>query len=473
MNRPAPSHQTSTRSSVTFAKAIYTRRAIQLTAFGLVLLGSVRTPAPLAAQGLRKQISSLFIFGAGGDPLFLVGSADSHNPVDVQAHGNHFIPASAAANGSLISFVTESISGNVANVPISAASGGATFRFEAGVPVKTSTSAGPVFGERAQTLGRGRVLAGINQSNYHFESLRGVDLRDIELIFTHENVDFPGCSEESGGDCKKMGIPALENDIMQFRLSLDLSVKVTSLYVTYGVFDRLDVGLLVPLVSTTLRGESAAQIIPFGGPTAVHFFAGTPENPVLSATRSTSGSSFGLGDVAVRVKLNVRETERTSVALLADARFPTGSTDDLLGEGSFAARGVAIISSRFGSFAPHLNTGYLYRRDARQTDSFLGTIGFDELLAEHVTMAADLIGELQVGDSKLALPKPVEYDAPFRRTIVPTTIPTMRDDLFNGSFGFKFTAGPGLTVITNALFPLNKGGLRPGVSYTIGAEYAF
>jgi hypothetical protein len=248
---------------------------------------------------------------------------------------------------------------------------------------------------------------------------------------------------------------------------------VTALYVTYGVFDRLDLGVFVPLVSTDLRGESTAQIIPFGGPTATHFFAGTPENPVLSASRATEGSSFGLGDVAVRAKLNVRETPRTSVALLGDARFPTGSRDDLLGSGSFAAHGLAIISSKFGSFAPHLNAGYVYRHTAQQSDAVLGTIGFDQLLGEHVTMAADLVSELQVGDSKLTLPAQVQYDAPFHRTISPTTIPDMRDDLFNGSFGFKLMTDGGVTLITNALFPLNRGGLRPGVSYTVGVEYAF
>jgi hypothetical protein len=28
-------------------------------------------------------------------------------------------------------------------------------------------------------------------------------------------------------------------------------------------------------------------------------------------------------------------------------------------------------------------------------------------------------------------------------------------------------------VVTNALFPLNRGGLRPGVSFTGGVEYTF
>src|SRR3954468_12677186 len=109
------------------------------------------------AQGLREKISQLFIFGAGEDPLFLGGSADPSNPASIQAHGAHFVPSAVSQNGSLISFLTTAISGNVANAPIGSTSGGSTFRFEAGVPVRTSISSGPIFAERAQTLGRGRA----------------------------------------------------------------------------------------------------------------------------------------------------------------------------------------------------------------------------------------------------------------------------------------------------------------------------
>lgn len=438
----------------------------------LVLL--LTAPSDVAhAQGLRGKISSLFIFGGGDEPLFLAGSADPNNPASIQAHGRHFVPASAAENAAVIGFITDAIGANIANVPIGSTSGSTTFHFEGGVPVKTSTSAGPIFAERAQTLGRGRVLAGVNRSGFSFKSLRGVDLNNLQLDFTHENVDFPGCDAQFGDQCSKMGVPPLENDVIDVRLSLDIDVHATALYATYGVTDRIDVSAVVPIVETDVRGESDAQIIPFGGPTAAHFFSGTPENPGLGASRTTQGSATGLGDVAVRVKTNLRQTPRTSAALLADARFPTGSQDDLLGAGFFTARALAIVSSRVGDVSPHLNVGYLYRAGSRTNDAVLGTVGFDQLLAEHVTLAADVISELQVGTSTLELPAPVTYNAPFRRTVQPTSIPDTRDDIVNGSFGGKFTFAGSATLILNALFPLNRGGLRPGVAYTAGLEYTF
>jgi hypothetical protein len=425
------------------------------------------------AQGLRGKISDLFIFGDGQTQLFLAGSGDPNNPANLRAHGEHFVPSSAAENFAVISFITDALGRNVANMPIGSTSGSETFSFAGGVPVRTSTSAGPIFAERPQTLGRGRVLAGINRSGFRFATIRGVDMHNIDLAFTHQNVDFPGCAETFGDNCSKYGVPSFENDVMEFNLSLDLDVKVTSFFVTYGINDKVDIGLVVPVVEADFRGESRAEIRPFGGTTANHYFAGTSANPTLSAERQTNGSATGLGDVALRMKANYRTTDRASVAFLIDARLPTGSEKDLLGAGKFSGRALAIVASRFGDFSPHVNIGYLHRAGDTQNDAVLGTVGFDQRLGSSVTLAADLVSELQVGDSNLELPQPVHYEAPFRRTVNPTEIPDVRDDIVNGSFGFKIRAARNLTAVINSLFPLNRGGLRADLTYTAGIEYSF
>jgi hypothetical protein len=438
---------------------------------GLVVM--LLPAAGIEAQGLRGQISQLFIFGSGQDPLFLAGSADPNNPASIQVHGNHFVPAAAEGNGTIISFITGAISTNVADFPFSAASSGATFRFEGGVPVRTSISSGPVFAERAQTLGRGRTLIGVSYNSFSYRTLRGNDLDRIILTFTHANVDNPACDSIQGQDCAPMGVPTLENDLMVFTLSLDLDVSVTSFVLTYGVSDRLDVGLAVPVVSTSLRGSSRAEIIPFGGPTAAHFFAGTPDDPELSASRFVEGSATGLGDLALRVKLGLRSTPRSGIALLADARFPTGGEKDLLGSGRFSGRFLAVVSGRFESFSPHANVGYLFREGELQNDAVLATLGFDHLMAPWATLALDLIAQLQVGDSKLLVPGTVFIERPFNRTVTPTSIPDRRDDVVNGSVGVRLTTARDLTVVLNTLWPLNRGGLRPNVLWTGGLEFSF
>lgn len=428
---------------------------------------------PLSAQHLRDDLSQLFIFGSGQDPLQLGGTSDPNNPESIRIHGNHFVPAAVASNGTLISFLTNSIGSNVANVPLSTTSGGSTFSFQGGVPVRTSTSSGPIFGERAQTLGRGRILAGLTRTEVHFKTLRGVDLDNIGFIFTHANSDFPGCDSIAGGDCSLLGVPTLENETITLNLALEVNLSVTAFLLTYGVTDRIDVGVALPVVSTSLRGSSNAQINPFGPPPAVHFFGGTPDNPVLTAARSVDGSATGVGDVDGRVKVNLRRSEPLSVAVLADVRFPTGSEEELLGSGAFAARGLAILSARFGNFSPHANVGYLYRGGQFENDAVLGTLGFDHLLAPWATLAVDVISQLQVGESPLVVPGPVEIQAPYHRTIVPSVIPDRRDDLVDGSFGVKLTAAPGLTVVGNTEWPLNRGGLRADLIWTVGMEYNF
>ncbi|MEO6445485.1 MAG: hypothetical protein ABIZ91_01865 [Gemmatimonadaceae bacterium] len=437
---------------------------------GILLL---LAPSVVQAQRLRDRLSQLFVFGPGQDPLFLAGSATSSNPASLQAHGRHFVPSANAENGSVINFITRSLASRVAAVPIGATTSGETFSFEGGIPVATSTSAGPIFAERSQTLGKGRVFAGIARSSFGFTSLRGMPLSALRLTFTHENVDFPGCSEQQGNDCKKYGVPLLENESMDFDLNLDIHVNVTSFVLTYGIGNRVDAGIVIPLLNTSFNGTSSAQIIPFGSTSAAHFFAGTTDYPVLNATRSTSGSAFGIGDVAARVKVNVHQTATTGIAFLLDQRFPTGDKNDLLGAGKGSTRFLAVLSSSFGQFSPHVNAGYSHTADREQNDYVLAIAGFDQVLGKRVTLAADVVSEFQVGSSRLLLPKPVTLESPYRRELHPTSIPDIRDDIINGSFGLKFRPASRTTLVTNALFPLNEGGLRSRITYTLGFEYAY
>ncbi len=438
-----------------------------------IVLTALAVAVPASAQQLRDKVNDLFIFGSSDNPLFLAGSADPSNPASIQAHGKHFIPAAVGQNGTLIAFLSSAIGASVANLPIGATSGGETFQFVGGVPVATSSSHGPVFAERAQTLGAGRVLVGASVNVFHFREVRGVDLHGVELNFTHQNVDFAGCDSIYGASCAQYGVPTLENDFIQMNLSLDLNVTSTVFVLTYGLRDWIDVGVAVPLVTTSLRGTSNAQVVPFGGPTAAHFFAGTPANPVLSASRSVEGAATGVGDLSARVKLRLGQGEHSAFAVLADARFATGSEADFLGSGNTSIRGLGVVSARFGAFSPHANVGYVHHTGGIQTDAVLATAGFDHVMAPWATLAVDLLAELQAGESKLTIPKPVTLTVPFKRTITPSNIPNGRDDIVNASFGFKLQAARGLTIVANVLWPINRGGMRPNAAWTTGLEYNF
>src|SRR3989454_5130422 len=237
-------------------------------------------------------------------------------------------------------------------------------------------------------------------------------------------LPISACDSLVGSSCTPYGVPTHENDVIDLKLALDLDMTITSFFVTFGLLDRVDIGVVLLIVSTSLRGTSFAQIVPFGGTTAQHFFGGTAANPELSTSRFVDGSATGVGDIATRVKVNLMRSERTNFSVLGDVRFPTGTAEDLLGSGHVAARGLGILSARFGAFSPHANVGYLFHGGSSQNSAVLATVGFDHVMAPWAAIAVDLVSELQVGESKLRLPGTVTFDLPFRRTAEPTNIPT-------------------------------------------------
>jgi hypothetical protein len=404
---------------------------------------------PLFAQDMRSTINQLFTFGDCGQPLCL----------DLpDAHGNHFLPAVAAGNQTVIGFLTDAISQSAANTPLSATSSGETFTLVGGLPVRSSTSAGPIFGERAQTLGRGRFYIGANVTGIQFTTINSAPLDNILINFAHQDVGNPG-----------EGDPEFENDILQLRMNLDMSVTVASIFATWGILDFMDVGVAVPFVRTRLSGTSDAQIQPFGS-VAVHRFGGTDIDPILRATTSASGTSSGIGDVVGRIKINLGQGRTLGAAILADVRFPTGSEKDLRGAGSSSIRAMAVGSAQFGNFAPHINLGYLSRTAALQNDAVLATLGFDNLMASWATFAADIISEWQVGDNPISLPGDIVFIAPFQRRIPSISIPDRRNNLINLATGLKFNVRGGAVLVVNAIAPLRKAGLQPDFIWTVGLE---
>lgn len=423
------------------------------------LAGLALSALSVSAQGtgLRTRLTTeLFTFGTCGQPLCLDGA--------LVGHGNHFIPAQLAGTGSVLALLSNAIGTSVANTPVSAASSGATFSFVGGLPVRTSGSAGPIFGERAQTLGRGRFFVGVNVTGQHFERLRGVRLDNLQFNFTHEDVTPTG-----------QGDPDFENDIIQVNVAMNVDLLVTSMFASWGIVDGVDLGLSVPFVHTAIRGQSVAQILPFGsGGTPLHAFGyDLNGDPVLTAVAQTDGSETGLGDVAGRVKINLLQSGTVGVAILGDARFPTGDEENLLGSGKFSGRGLGIVSLKFGNFSPHANVGYVVRDADTESNGVLATLGFDHLVGSWATMAFDLLSEWQVGVSKLQVPGTVVYTEPYPHTVSPTNIPSQKDNFLSASLGFKFATPRGITLVVNGLIPLRDSGLQPSAVWTGGLEYNF
>ncbi len=422
--------------------------------FSALTLLSLLLTFSLHAQSLRSKVEGLFKFGDGCDlPICLAVG---------EGHGNHYNSAAVQGQVNLINFLSDAIGVSATDFPISAASSGAIWgRSAQGLPVRTQTSSGPIFGERSQTLGKGRVMFGVNYSQFEFKTLRGQPMNDLSFKFVHE---------------REPGDPDFENDYMEVHTNLSVNLTAVTAFATFGLTDRIDLGVAVPLVRAAMDGSSVANIITFVNPSP-HFF-GTKTNPLYRATAAGSGSASGIGDVSARLKVQLLKSDRVGFSILGDVKFPTGKEEDFLGAGETSYRGLGILSARLGAFSPHANVGYEHWSRGLRNDSFLATLGFDHLLAPWATLAIDGISQWQIGENKTAFPAATIQTlrigtATTIRTIDPTNIPDQKDHILLGSLGAKFSTGAGVVFVTNLIVPVMYGGLQPNLAWTVGMEYSF
>ena len=115
----------------------------------------------------------------------------------------------------------------------------------------------------------------------------------------------------------------------------------------------------------------------------------------------------------------------------------------------------------------------IQRRYSGQGDPELTAVGHDQDRGVQVRGPQRRHAAPLHGDSPLQVPDPVVIQSPYVRTITPSGIPDRRDDIVDGSLGLKLTTAAGLTIVGNGEWPLNRGGLRPDIIWTVGLEYNF
>jgi hypothetical protein len=98
-------------------------------------------------------------------------------------------------------------------------------------------------------------------------------------------------------------------------------------FANYGVTDRIDIGVAVPIVSMELSGE---RINTYRGQTI----------PQAAATATTTG----VADMAISARGASAWRPRQRLTAGVQARLPTGREEDLLGTGEAAVRVLAIGS---------------------------------------------------------------------------------------------------------------------------------
>ena len=175
-----------------------------------------------------------------------------------------------------------------------------------------------------------------------------MNLRDVPVIFHHA----PAAN------------PEYVKDIITTDNFIDAQVGQFTGFLTYGLTNRLDVSVAMPIMSVNMAVTSHAVIqrIGTGADTDIHTF-GTP-NGGTEKTFSDSGSASGIGDVIARVKGTAVKWNGGGIAGVFDLRLPTGDEYNFLGSGALGVRGFVVASGQLGPVSPHANVGYEWNGDS-------------------------------------------------------------------------------------------------------------
>ncbi len=339
-------------------------------------------------------------------------------------------------------------------VTIPSSSGAFSFAWDRDLDtfVRFEQSLGSIYAERAQTLGRGRFNVGVAYQHVDYSTLDGAPLNDIQSVqpaFTQEYLDtlMPGDRV------------IFENDVIATQLDLAFSFELFYLSAAYGLTDNIDVSLALTINRAALSGHALAMTLPpqdsppnkrvgqFTSNQPGVIFSGNPpicSNPRRCAQDSFDETAVGTGDLFLRGKWHVADTNYANVALAGVLTLPTGNADDFLGFHDPTFTPWLITSKSFGRIAPHVNVGYAIR-SSEDVGQFQWIAGADLLTTRWLTLVSDFLGY---------------YDH-------------VNGNVVQWSGGFKVNPVGGMVMSVGFQLPVNREGLRADVIYTGQVEYNF
>jgi len=210
-------------------------------------------------------------------------------------------------------------------VPLTTSSGGFNYRFNQslGTLERVTRGFGPFFVDRATTAGAGQASISATFRYSRFETLDGRNLRDGSLV-TSSN---------------KFRDEAAPFDVET--LALNIETRTFTLFGNYGLTDRIDLGIAIPVVQLSMSGQ---RVNTYRGAT------------LLQARGQVD--AIGLADIPLRSKVRLGQIGAMNVATDVEVRFPTGDPDSLNGSGRYAFTGAVIGSAGEGAIEGHLNAGF-------------------------------------------------------------------------------------------------------------------
>jgi hypothetical protein len=370
------------------------------------------------AADLQNFVTNLY----GGDGINLSSQGGPFAAV----HAAHFSADSLEA----FTLLNSAIASTAGQFAFNSTFTGISFDVATGVPVETQDSLGPLLAESAPTLGKGKFNLAFGASRIKYDRIDGQDLDHIVLDFPHEDC----CSFQNGIQRPPPDgvLSGFETDLVRVNLDIDLEYDVYAFFANYGLTDRWDVGIVVPVISVDANARAHAEVVAVSG-TTIHSFFGQDE----LQNSSTGGSKTGIGDVVVRTKYNFLRDHGAvpDLAFLAQVTAPTGDEKNLLGTGETRYKAGLIASKRYGAFGPHLNVAYEASTGPDYLDNLSYAAGFDVRVSPKFTAGLDLLGRYnpdqeQVDNSVLDVALSAKWN-PFRAANAPLNayviVPANRD----------------------------------------------
>jgi hypothetical protein len=233
----------------------------QMIRIGLVLCVALAAPAAASAHTL---LTELFLKAVLSDVQLAppTGPFSSH-----EAHFQPVLRPGEVAPGFEVNqlqiplAINSIIASQVSTIPLGSSSGGFAYTYDSalGTFSRQSSTFGSAFAERALSAGRGRWNAGINFQRAQYDTLEDKNLQngDLRVYLVHQ--DCCGAANTAGAPPD----PFFEGDLIGNSVSMKLTSSTLSSFLNYGLTDRLDVGIVVPLVTVSMDLDVRARIIGF------------------------------------------------------------------------------------------------------------------------------------------------------------------------------------------------------------------
>lgn len=435
------------------------------------------------------------VYGASG----LVGQNNGGPLNATTGHAVHFQAAAVNNFGPINSEIGVQLS----QLPLASPASGFVFSFNPslGVVSQSGESFGPILSDRAATIGKRKLFVGVSYQFFNFDRAGDVNLRDFGVVLTHEpeptvcqqTPSVPGCNPDG------TGMPTYTHDIVATRNSVDLKVHQVTAVATYGVTDRFDVSIAVPILDVRMGIYSDALLFNFEPPDPTnngcpshtnHCFA-TLQGPSKYETRFSPSSALffngssahGIGDVVLRAKFLVLRGERSSIAVGVDGHLPTGDAYKFLGSGTWGVRPF-VTYTYTARVSPHFSVGYQRNGDsvlagdittqpatsAHLPDILTYSAGADAGLNHRITVVADFIGQSL---RNVATISPTTYTDYVNDSHPSITTSHSTVNQASVALGGKVKLASKLLFTANVLWEVNHAGLHSKPVPLAGLSYTF